>query len=95
MSLKMKVSIAVGILIAIGILPFTGGMWSGIWTALSEPSQHICIKSHSEEHMEYVYTGSDAKGNPRYMWMMQTSSVCDKEAINPEWVKWKKEHANH
>jgi hypothetical protein len=92
MSIKVKISIAVAVVIAIGILPFTGGFWSGLWKEMSKPSKYICTQGHEEEHMEYVYVGSDSNGNPKYMWMMRSHFVCDKEILNPERIKWDEEH---
>jgi hypothetical protein len=92
MSIKVKISIAVASVIAIGILPFTGGFWGGLWNEMSKPSKYICVKSHNEQ--AYVYSpGIDPMtGNMKSTWHWETRSVCDKEILNPERIKWDEEH---
>lgn len=91
MRLRTIISIAVISLIAIGILPFTGRFWSGLWIELSKPSQYECVESHTES--EYKY-GPMLKtdGTMGYGMRWEYNTICDKRIINPDWVEWNKEH---
>jgi hypothetical protein len=92
MSIKAKIAVAVSILIAIAILPFTGGMWKSIWESMNTPAQSICVKDHSVTTYGYFYGYNPFNGKFEWHYGPDTEVVCDKTIINPKWVEWKRNH---
>lgn len=66
-----------------------------IWTGISKlneynkmhPSKYICTKSHVETKYSYDFGINPMNGKAEYFWGLHTKTICDKNNINPQWIK--------